>query len=582
MRIRTAEGRPALLTYCANVHPGETLADVLDMASRFAGPVRCRLEAPEMGLGLWLSRAALTELRAEGLNRLRDALADEGLFTFTLNGFPYGNFQAEVVKRRVYHPDCGTDERRTYLRELAEVLSALLPDDLEAGTISTLPLGHREEADPDLETRALDQLCRLALELAELRDRTGKSIRVCLEPEPGCLIETTPDAVRFFTEALPEAARRHGVPAQVWQEHLGLCFDACHQAVAFEDAAASLRSLRAAGVVVGKAQLSSALVVHAPGSAEARRRLSAFDEPRFLHQVRARRDDGALAGRGRPARGRSASRRPALARPLPRAHPPRRWWASWGPPATLLAAALAELRTWDHAAPPRGRDLHLVGAARGRAPARTTAGSIDGIAGRAALGAASRWHDGRTRWSSSTSSASPRRCSAPDTPHLNALVRDGFLATLNAVLPAVTCTAQATLLTGLLPRDHGIVANGWYFRDLGGGLALAPVEPPGGGREGVGEPRASARPGFRVRQDVLVVQHVFLGGYLGHAAADLSRRRAQAARPLLEPAGASGRAGAASRPVPAVQLLGPGRRHPLHRLDRAGFASTSSRRSGRT
>src|SRR5262245_32617408 len=37
---------------------------------------------------------------------------------------------------------------------------------------------------------------------------------------------------------------------------------------------------------------------------------------------------------------------------------------------------------------------------------------------------------------------------------------------LATVTPAVTCTVQSTLLTGLLPRDHGIVANGWYFRDL--------------------------------------------------------------------------------------------------------------------
>jgi predicted AlkP superfamily pyrophosphatase or phosphodiesterase len=53
-----------------------------------------------------------------------------------------------------------------------------------------------------------------------------------------------------------------------------------------------------------------------------------------------------------------------------------------------------------------------------------------------------------------------------NTPNLNALVGSGFMATLDPVLPAVTCTAQATLLTGLMPRDHGIVANGWYFRDL--------------------------------------------------------------------------------------------------------------------
>jgi predicted AlkP superfamily pyrophosphatase or phosphodiesterase len=52
-----------------------------------------------------------------------------------------------------------------------------------------------------------------------------------------------------------------------------------------------------------------------------------------------------------------------------------------------------------------------------------------------------------------------------DTPHLNALVRDGASAPIRAVTPAVTCSAQATFLTGTLPREHGIVGNGWYFRD---------------------------------------------------------------------------------------------------------------------
>jgi predicted AlkP superfamily pyrophosphatase or phosphodiesterase len=53
-----------------------------------------------------------------------------------------------------------------------------------------------------------------------------------------------------------------------------------------------------------------------------------------------------------------------------------------------------------------------------------------------------------------------------DTPHLNALIRDGFLAPLEPVLPAVTCPVQSSMLTGLPPSGHGVVANGWYFRDL--------------------------------------------------------------------------------------------------------------------
>ncbi|MGC7093932.1 alkaline phosphatase family protein [Amycolatopsis lurida] len=52
-------------------------------------------------------------------------------------------------------------------------------------------------------------------------------------------------------------------------------------------------------------------------------------------------------------------------------------------------------------------------------------------------------------------------------PRLSALATDGWQAELGTVLPAVTCSAQSTFLTGLTPAQHGIVGNGWYFRDLG-------------------------------------------------------------------------------------------------------------------
>jgi predicted AlkP superfamily pyrophosphatase or phosphodiesterase len=52
-------------------------------------------------------------------------------------------------------------------------------------------------------------------------------------------------------------------------------------------------------------------------------------------------------------------------------------------------------------------------------------------------------------------------------PAVRAVADEGFATELGTVLPAVTCSAQATLLTGALPREHGIVGNGWYFRDLG-------------------------------------------------------------------------------------------------------------------
>ncbi|WP_305790088.1 nucleotide pyrophosphatase/phosphodiesterase family protein [Symbioplanes lichenis] len=52
-------------------------------------------------------------------------------------------------------------------------------------------------------------------------------------------------------------------------------------------------------------------------------------------------------------------------------------------------------------------------------------------------------------------------------PRLSRLAQTGFQASLGTVLPAVTCTVQSTFLTGAPPSEHGIVGNGWYFRELG-------------------------------------------------------------------------------------------------------------------
>lgn len=52
-------------------------------------------------------------------------------------------------------------------------------------------------------------------------------------------------------------------------------------------------------------------------------------------------------------------------------------------------------------------------------------------------------------------------------PKVAALGNEGFAAELRTVLPAVTCSVQSTFLTGEMPSKHGVVGNGWYFRDLG-------------------------------------------------------------------------------------------------------------------
>src|SRR5437016_10959929 len=53
----------------------------------------------------------------------------------------------------------------------------------------------------------------------------------------------------------------------------------------------------------------------------------------------------------------------------------------------------------------------------------------------------------------------------PNTPRISAWISKGKVASMAAAFPAVTCTAQSCMLTGELPTRHGIVGNGWYFRD---------------------------------------------------------------------------------------------------------------------
>src|SRR5678816_3488768 len=52
------------------------------------------------------------------------------------------------------------------------------------------------------------------------------------------------------------------------------------------------------------------------------------------------------------------------------------------------------------------------------------------------------------------------------TPRISAFLRSGCMARIVPAFPAVTCTAQSNYVTGLLPAQHGIVANGWYNREL--------------------------------------------------------------------------------------------------------------------
>ncbi|MEU6914163.1 metabolite traffic protein EboE [Streptomyces olindensis] len=274
MRFRHPDGSIVHLAYCTNVHPAETLDGVLAQLRDHCEPVRRRLGRDRLGIGLWLAKDAAHALVTDpsALRALRTELDRRGLEVVTLNGFPYEGFGAEEVKYRVYKPDWADPERLEHTTALARVLAGLLPDDVTDGTISTLPLAWRTAYDDERARSARTALRTLAERLDALEELTGRSLRVGLEPEPGCVVETTRDAIAPLTA--------------IGHDRIGICVDTCHLATSFEDPHTALDALTDARVPVVKSQLSAALHAEHPHLPEVREALAAFAEPRFLHQTR--------------------------------------------------------------------------------------------------------------------------------------------------------------------------------------------------------------------------------------------------------------------------------------------------------
>lgn len=285
---------PLHLTYCLNVHPGEQWADNLAAIKAHTLAIRDRVAPGKpFGLGLRLSRLAAEALQQpDALAEFREFMGRESLYAFTVNGFPYGTFHGKPVKTAVYQPDWSTRERLDYTLLLADILSKLLPEDID-GSISTLPLGYAFPSALRPPPSAILHLAECAAGLHAIRAKTGREIHLGLEPEPDCLLETTDDMIRFFEgplleQGLPHLASRLSCTQQkaeaILRRHIGICFDTCHLAIQFEDLADSLTRLIDHGIRISKIQLSSALEV-AP-TETARQRLLDFVDPIYLHQVK--------------------------------------------------------------------------------------------------------------------------------------------------------------------------------------------------------------------------------------------------------------------------------------------------------
>ncbi len=285
------------LTYSTLVHPADTWEQLWDSINRYLPAVKRRI-SPNEAFGVCLrlspdSANTLTQKPAE-LAKLKAFLAENDMYVFTANAFPYGAFKGERVKEQVYEPDWRTDERASYTMRVADVLAALAPPDIQP-SIQSPPLGYKPRVTgPEVVESYTRQLHTVVAYLSDLEAKTGRTVTLAIEPEPSCYIELTTELIDYFTNHLYSKASVKALSQQTgWSEakcdsvlhkHLGAVYDICHQAVEYENIAESLDSLRKAGVPVLKLQPASALRIPKV-TKEIVEALRAFDDPIYLHQT---------------------------------------------------------------------------------------------------------------------------------------------------------------------------------------------------------------------------------------------------------------------------------------------------------
>lgn len=263
------------------MHPGESWNEIFSNLVTYIPVVKDAVSPDSpFPIGLRLSNLAAKEIDKNTCERFYRWCLQNDCYIPTINGFPYGSFHSLPIKESVYVPDWRHGERVEYTKLLARLLDSWLPEGI-TGSISTVPIGFKKHLHEEDNSIIRENLIDVLEYSDRLRQKSGKEIILSLEPEPGCVLETTEDTMRFFEKMrFPEGLR----------EGIGICYDCCHQAVEFENPKKSLDLLRKAGIKIGKVQVSSALRVE---SAK-RESLSRFCEPYYLHQTVIMQQDGSI------------------------------------------------------------------------------------------------------------------------------------------------------------------------------------------------------------------------------------------------------------------------------------------------
>jgi hypothetical protein len=260
------------LTYSTLVHPGDTWEDMWTSLTTYVPKVKARV-CPDrpFGVSLRLSASSATTLAGSSAerDRLKAFLADNDMYLYTVNAFPYGPFKNRVVKEDVYKPDWRSEERTRYTMDVADVLADVTPAGISP-SIQSAPLGFKPRVTgDDVVAEFTRHVLRVAAHLVALEARTGRTVTLALEPEPYCFLETTPETVAYFTDHLYSGkaamalAKMTGLPVSeahlALRRHVGVVFDICHQAVEYENIGEALQMLVDAGIPIFKLQEAAAM-----------------------------------------------------------------------------------------------------------------------------------------------------------------------------------------------------------------------------------------------------------------------------------------------------------------------------------
>lgn len=284
------------IAHAGVIRPVTSFADIRSTIRNSLAPIN-RAIASDLpaGVSIRLSQAALSD-PATTPESLQAVLEEHGL---VLHGFSSVSITGGS-KEQVHQPDWRTEERLGFMFPAINLAAACTTPEREIG-ITTNALSYRTWLDVEMPGNwaALTlNVIRVVQHLVGIHDRTGVTVHIDLEAEPGSVLRDTADIVKFYTQwLLPRGGAMlsdrmqlsNGSAGDAILRHVRLALDTAHAAVVRDTATASLDAFGRHEIQIGRLQISSALEIDIPADDDAQRELkehlNAFASPNLLQQV---------------------------------------------------------------------------------------------------------------------------------------------------------------------------------------------------------------------------------------------------------------------------------------------------------